>query len=137
MCLILVEQFLGYLDYYSPILKAVITLIRIVKLIDIRITLNNRAKVSIITLDVVIRLKILVIYNLKMALRIIISSKSRFIRFTNNVLVIIRNTIVYTRFYIIDCPRIKIILGFLFFRKVRVIFRYSSNNKNGLVYVLF
>ena len=78
-----------------PILKAVIILIGIVKLIDIRTTLNSRAKVSIITLDVVIYFKILVIYNIRMALKTITSNKSRFIRFTNNILVIIKNTIVY------------------------------------------
>jgi hypothetical protein len=44
----------------------------------------------------------------------IIKTKSRFIRFLDNITIIIRNTIVKTRLYIIDSPRIKVVLGFLF-----------------------
>ena len=44
----------------------------------------------------------------------IIRTKSRFIRFTNNITIIIRNTIVRTRFYIIESLRIKVVLRFPF-----------------------
>ena len=56
--------------------------------------------------------------------------------FTDNVLVIISNTVVRTRFYIIDCPGIKVILGFLFIRKARVMFRYPRNKEDGPVFAL-
>ncbi len=49
-----------------------------------------------------------------MALQTIIRNKSRFVGFTNNVLVTISNIVVRTRFYIIDYLGIKVILGFLF-----------------------
>ena len=55
--------------------------------------------------------------------------------FTDNVLVTISNTVVRTRFYIIDCLGIKVILGFLFIRKARVIFRYPRD-KDRLVFTL-
>ena len=95
-----------------------ITLTRRAKLIDVRAILNTGVEVSIIILNTIIRFKILIIYSSGIALRTIISSKSRFVRFTDNVPVIIRNSVVQTRFYIIDYPRIKIILRFPFFRKV-------------------
>jgi hypothetical protein len=44
----------------------------------------------------------------------IIRTKSRFIRFIDNVTIIIRNTIIRTRFYIIESPRIKVVLRFPF-----------------------
>jgi hypothetical protein len=40
--------------------------------------------------------------------------KSRFVGFIDNIAIIIGNTIIKTRFYIIDSFRIKVILGFLF-----------------------
>ena len=118
MCSIFIKTYSRYLDYYSLTLKVVITLTRRAKLTDVRAILNTGAEVSIITLNTIIRFKIPIIYSLGIALRTIISSKSRFVRFTDNVPVIIRNSVVRTRFYIIDYPRIKIILRFPFFRKV-------------------
>jgi hypothetical protein len=44
----------------------------------------------------------------------IIRTKSRFIRFVDNITVIIRNTVIRTRFYIIKSPRIKVVLRFPF-----------------------
>ena len=113
-----------------------ITLTRRAKLTDVRATLDTGAEVSVIILNTIIRFKILIIYSLGIALRTIISSKSRFVRFTDNVPVTIRNSVVRTRFYIIDYPRIKIILRFPFFRKARVTFRYLRDDKDRPVFAL-
>jgi fumarate reductase subunit C len=72
------------------------------------------AEVSIISLDTAIRFEILITYNIGMALRTIIGTKSRFIGFLDNVVIIIRNIIVRTRLYIINSPSIKVVLRFLF-----------------------
>jgi fumarate reductase subunit C len=72
------------------------------------------AEVSVIFLDIVVRFKILIIYSIRMALWTIIKIKSRFVRFLDNVVIIIRNIVVRTRLYIIDSPSIKVVLGFLF-----------------------
>ena len=53
MYLIVIEIFSGYLDFYSPILKVVITLIGTTKLLDVRAILDIGAEVSIITLDTI------------------------------------------------------------------------------------
>ena len=66
----------------------------------------------------------------------IIRTKSRFIRFINNVTVIIKNTIIRTRFYIIESPRIKMVLRFLFIQKARVTFRYLKDEEDGPVFTL-
>jgi hypothetical protein len=63
---------------------------------DIRATLDTRAKVSVISLDAALRFKILITYSSGIALWTITRNKSRFIRFTDNVVVTIRNTIVRT-----------------------------------------
>jgi hypothetical protein len=54
----------------------------------------------------------------------------------DNVIVMIRNTIIRTRFYIIDYTRIKVVLGFLFIRKARVIFRYPRDKEDRPVFIL-
>jgi hypothetical protein len=54
----------------------------------------------------------------------------------DNITVIIRNTIIRTRFYIIDYTGIKVVLGFLFIRKARVIFRYPRDKEDRLVFAL-
>ena len=118
MYLIFIKTYSKYLDYYLLTSKVVIILTSRVKLIDVKATLNTSIEVSIITLNATTRFKILITYSLRMALRTIISSKSRFISFIDNMLIIIRNLVVRTRFYIIDYLRIKIILRFPFFRKV-------------------
>jgi hypothetical protein len=81
---------------------------------DVRAILDTRAEVSVISLDVALRFKIPITYSSKIALRTITRNKSRFIRFIDNITVTIKNTIVRTRFYIIDYTRIKVVLGFLF-----------------------
>jgi hypothetical protein len=94
--------------------KVIITLVGRGKLANIRATLNTRAKVSVISLNTALRFKILITYSTRMALWTITKDKSKFIRFIDNVAIIIRNTIIRTRFYIINSFRIKVILRFLF-----------------------
>ena len=48
--------------------KVIITLIDRSKLINIRVTLNIKVKVNIISLNITLRFKILITYNIKMAL---------------------------------------------------------------------
>ncbi len=74
--------------------KVVITLTRRAKLIDIRVILNTRVEVSVIILDIVIRFKILITYSLGIALRTIISNKSRFVSFIDNIPITIRNSVI-------------------------------------------
>jgi hypothetical protein len=50
-----------------------------------------------------------------MALKSIINVKSRFIRYINNVPVIVRDYIIFIKFYIINILSIKVIFKFLFF----------------------
>jgi len=69
-------------------------LIKRAKLIDIRVILNIRVKVSIIILNITICFKILITYNLRITLRTIINNKSRFIRFIDNILIIIKNLVI-------------------------------------------
>ena len=71
-----------------------ITLIKRAKLTDVKATLNIKAKINIIILNAITRFKILIIYSLKIALRIIISNKLKFISFANNIPVIINNSII-------------------------------------------
>src|SRR6266487_7024150 len=101
--LLVVENFSSYLDYYLPTPKVIITLTKRAKLADVRATLDIGVEVSVITLDAAERFEILVTYSSGMALQTIIRNKSRFVGFTDNVLVTIGNTVVRTRFYIIDC----------------------------------
>ncbi len=91
---IFIKSYSRYLDYYLLTSKIVITLTKRVKLIDIRAILNTRVKVSIITLNITIHFKILITYSLRIALRTIISNKSRFISFIDNIPIIIRNLVI-------------------------------------------
>src|SRR6266513_682997 len=125
-----VKNFSRYLDYYLPTPKVIITLVGRAKLANVRATLNIGAEVSVITLDAAKRFKIPVTHSLGIALWTIIGNKSRFVRFTDNVPVIISNTVVRTWFYIIDCLGIKVILGFSFIQKARVTFRYSRDKED-------
>src|SRR6266536_3544595 len=133
---LVVENFSSYSDYHLPTPKVIIILIGRAKLADVRATLDIRAEVSVIILDAAKRFEIPVTYSSGIALRTIVRNKSRFVGFTDNVLVIIGNIVVRTRFYIIDCLGIKVILGFLFIQKARVIFRYLRDEEDGLVFVL-
>ena len=111
---LVVENFSNYSDYHLPTLKVIIILTGRAKLADVRATLDIGAEVSVIILDAAKRFKIPVTYSSGIALRTIVRNKSRFVGFADNVLVIIGNIVVRTRFYIMDCPGIKVILGFLF-----------------------
>ena len=133
---LVIKNFSGYSDYHSLILKVIITITGKGKLIDIRATLDTGAEVSYISLDVVLRFKILITYSIRIALRTIIRIKSRFVGFADNVAVTIGNTVVKTRFYIIESLGIKVVLGFLFIRKAKVIFRYLKDEEDGLVFIL-
>ena len=99
--------------------------------------MNNEIKINIINLNAIERFKILIIYNKRINLRIIIKNKFKFINYINNFLITIENSIIKTRFYIINKINIKIILGFLFMRKIKLIFRYLNDYKNKLIYILF
>jgi hypothetical protein len=48
--------------------KVIITLISRGKLVNIRATLNTKAKVSVISLNIALRFKILITYSIKIAL---------------------------------------------------------------------
>ena len=111
---LVIENFSGYSDYHSPTPKVIITIAGRGKLADVRATLDTGAEVSCISLDAVLRFEIPITYSTGIALRTIIRTKSRFVGFINNVAVTIKNTIVRTRFYIIESPGIKVVLGFLF-----------------------
>ena len=49
---------------------------------------------SIITLNITICFEILITYSLKIVLRTIISNKSRFISFIDNILIMIKNLVI-------------------------------------------
>jgi hypothetical protein len=101
-----------------------------------RATLNIRAEVNYISLNAVLRFEIPITYNTRITFQTIIRIKSRFVGFIDNVAVIIRNTVVKTRFYIIKSPRIKVVLRFPFIRKTRVIFRYLKDEEDRPVFIL-
>ena len=71
-----------------------IIMIKRVKLINVKAILNIKIKVNIIILNAVICFKILIIYSLKIALKTIFNNKFKFIRFINNILIIIKNLII-------------------------------------------
>jgi hypothetical protein len=66
--LLILENFSGYLDYYSPMPKVIIIIINRSKLANIRVILDIGAEVNIISLDIAVRFEILIIYNMGMAL---------------------------------------------------------------------
>jgi hypothetical protein len=111
---LVVENFSGYSDYHSPTPKVIITLAGRSKLADVRAILDTGAEVSVISLDAALRFEIPITHSTGMALWTITGDKSRFVGFADNVAVTIGNTIVRTRFYIMDSSGIKVILGFPF-----------------------
>ena len=111
---LVIENFSGYSDYHSLILKVIITIIGRGKLTDIRVILDIRAEVSYISLDAVLKFEISITYSTRITLRTIIKTKSKFVGFIDNVAVIIKNTIVRTRFYIIKSLGIKVVFRFPF-----------------------
>jgi len=111
---LVIENFFNYSDYHSFILKVIITITDRGKLTDIRVILNTGAEVSYISLDAVLKFEISITYSTRITLRTIIKTKSKFVGFIDNVAVTIKNTIVRTRFYIIESLGIKVVFGFLF-----------------------
>ena len=71
-----------------------IIITRKIKLINVKAIFNTKVKVNIIILNIVIYFKILITYSLKITLKIIFNNKSRFIKFIDNVLIIIKNLII-------------------------------------------
>ena len=107
-----------------------VTILKNIKISNVKVTFNNKTEISYITLETAIRLGLLIIKNQSMALKIIIKTKSRFINYTNNIAIIIRNLVIRIWFYIINILDIKIILGFPFFRKARLSFQYPLDKEN-------
>lgn len=119
--------------FHSPTPKIVVTIPGNTKISDVRATLDSGAEVSCITLETAIRLGLPITKSQSMALKTITGTKSRFIGYAGNIAVTVGDLVVRTRFYIIDIPGTKIILGFPFFRKARLSFRYPSDEEGGPV----
>jgi predicted metalloprotease with PDZ domain len=66
--LLVIKNYSGYLDHYSPAPKVIITIAGRGKLINVRVILDTRAEVSYISLNIVLRFKILITYSTRMAL---------------------------------------------------------------------
>jgi predicted metalloprotease with PDZ domain len=66
--LLVIKNYSGYLDHYSPTPKVIITIAGRGKLINIRVILDTRVEVSYISLNIVLRFKILITYSTRMAL---------------------------------------------------------------------
>ena len=66
--LLVIKNYSSYLDYYSPILKVIITIVERGKLTNIRVILDTKAEVNCISLNIVLRFKILITYNIRIAL---------------------------------------------------------------------
>jgi hypothetical protein len=66
--LLILENFSSYLDYYLFIPKVIIIIADKSKLINIKTILNIGVKVNIISLNIAIRFKISIIYNIGIAL---------------------------------------------------------------------
>jgi hypothetical protein len=65
---LVIKNYSGYLDHYSPAPKVIITIAERGKLTNIRAILDTRAEVSYISLNVVLRFKILITYSTRIAL---------------------------------------------------------------------
>ena len=88
-------------------------------------------------LEIATFLKLPITRSQTIALKTITGVKSRFVSFINNITVTIGNYVINNRFYIINAPSIKVILGFLFFRKAKVLFRYPRDYNRGIVLAQF
>jgi hypothetical protein len=66
--MLVIKNFSSYLDYYLPMPKVIITLVGKGKLANVRAILNIKAKVSVISLNIALRFKILITYSIGMAL---------------------------------------------------------------------
>jgi hypothetical protein len=65
---LVIENFSSYLDYYLPMPKVIIILVGRGKLANIRVILNTRVEVSVISLNTALRFKILITYSTRIAL---------------------------------------------------------------------
>jgi hypothetical protein len=65
---LVIKNYSGYLNYYSPAPKVIITIVERGKLTNIRAILDTRVEVSYISLNVVLRFKILITYSTRIAL---------------------------------------------------------------------
>ena len=124
-------------SYFSPAPKVVVTMPGRTKVTDVRATLDTGAEVSCMTLEAATLLELPITGSQTMALKTITGVKSRFVGFADNVTVAIGNCVVNNRFYIMDAPGMKVILGFPFFRKARVSFRYPRDYDGGIVLAQF
>ena len=124
-------------SYFLLTLKVVITIPSRTKVTDVRATLNTGAEVSYITLEVVTLLELPITRSQTIALKTITGVKSRFVSFANNITVAIGNYVINNKFYIIDAPSMKVILGFPFFHKARVSFRYPRDYNRGIMLAQF
>src|SRR5271155_3550336 len=66
-----------------------IIIIKRVKLINVKVIFNIKVKVNIIIFNVIICFKILITYSLKIALKTIFNNKFKFIKFINNILLLL------------------------------------------------
>jgi hypothetical protein len=119
--------------FHSPTPKLVVTIPGNTKVSDVRATLDSGAEVSCMTLNTAARLGLPITRSHNMALKTITGIKSKFAGYADNVAVSVGDLVVRTRFYIMDIPGTKIILGFPFFRQARVSFRYPSDEEGGIV----
>jgi hypothetical protein len=123
----------GTQSYHSPTPKLVVTMPGRTTISDVRATLDTGAEVSCMTLEAAVKLELAITNSHNMALKTITGTRSRFLGFADNIPVAVGNCVVHTRFYIMDTPGVKIILGFPFFRKSRLTFRYPSDYDGGKV----
>jgi hypothetical protein len=65
---LVIENYSGYLDHHSPTPKVIITIVGRGKLTDVRATLDTGVEVSCISLNVVLRFKILITHSTRIAL---------------------------------------------------------------------
>ena len=66
--LLIIKNFFNYLNHYSLTLKVIIIIVGKGKLINIRVILNIKVEVNYISLNIVLRFKILITYSIKIAL---------------------------------------------------------------------
>jgi hypothetical protein len=65
---LVIKNYSGYLDHYSSAPKVIITIVERGKLTNVRVILDTRAEVSYISLNIVLRFKILITYSTRIAL---------------------------------------------------------------------
>jgi len=66
--LLVIKNYSGYLDHHSLTPKVIITIVGRGKLANIRAILDTRVEVNYISLNTILRFKILITYSIRMAL---------------------------------------------------------------------